>query len=320
MALDYVTLIASVAVLSCVASLSVILTFISFHDLRNKPFMKIITYISAADFLGNLSYIVVSQDPTQNSPTCFLQAYLASVLYPSSWLWTTTLSYFLFNLAADGRTPRQYLRFRLISWGLPAFLFLASVPFTTFQQPDNFSFEVCNAAGLGASIYHNITFYGLFILSLGYMIYLHIKIRELEVGERETVRAPTFVAAKAVLTYYPLSMMICWIPHMITSFVYTYGKWCGERCDNLYYLTDILKILHGTVAAIIFFLKSREARRLWYRVFFRENPIPFTDSYDISVITEDALLTDLASIDSRDSGTDPLLNVVKGNGITEFGY
>ncbi len=316
MSINYVTPIVIVAVLSCFSSFLVIFTFIFFRDLRNKPFMKLITYISAADLLGNLSYIIVIAQPPQNSPACFLQAYLASVLYPSSWLWTSTLSYFLFYLATTARTPREYLRFRIISWGLPVFLFLLSVPFATFQQPEDFSFEVCAAAGVGATIYHNATVYSLFVLSLGTMTFLHIKIRELEFNRTENVRAPTFIAAKAVLTYYPLSMVICWIPHMVVSFLFEYGRdrWCGERCDNLYYLTDLLKILHGAVAALIFFSKSREARRLWYKLLFGENPTTLNiDSYDISYISEEGMSADLASMDSRGRGSlvDPLLLVAK---------
>ncbi len=259
------------AVISCIASLAVIVTFFIFRDLRYSPFMRIVTYVSIADFFGNIGYLRINK-PASGSAACVIQAFLNSSFYPCGWLWTTTLTYFLYHLATEGNTPKSFFWFNIICWGLPITLFLIQTPFTEFESPGDYNFEVCEVGGRAGLIYSYITYYGMYFSSLFIMMYFLWKISLLESKQSEGTKVPAFQVAKSALTLYPSWMTICWLPHIITVFVLDFLSWGGYGWDVIYFLGDILKILHGGIAAVIFFYKSKEARRLWYRLLFNKNP------------------------------------------------
>ena len=264
---EYVIPVVIIAALSVCASLSVFLTHILFREMRNKPFMKIVAYVSIADFFGNVGYLRPNKPPS-GSADCIIEAFFNAALYPCSWMWTTILVYFLYRLATEGHTPENFTIYYIICWMLPIILFLIQTPFTEFKRPNDYEFEVCAVGGYSGLIYHMITYYGLYFATLLTMCYLQWRIYLLEKQGVENVKAPAFKIAKSALTLYPIWMSICWLPHVATVIVLNFFTWKGNAEDMVYYLGDILKIMHGGIAAIIFFVKSHEARRLWHRFLF----------------------------------------------------
>jgi hypothetical protein len=278
----YDTTLFIIATISCFSSLSVILSLLLFQNLQNHSFMRVIAFISFADLLGNVSYLFWVR-PANDSALCVVEAFLNVALYPASWLWTTTLTYFLYFLATEKQVIHDLFPFyHARNWSIPVILFLIEVPFTLYQHPDGLSYEVCTIAGLAAGIYHDITFYGLFLICVGRMLYLLAKIRSLEKEQFSGVQDRSFQIAKSALILYPISLIICWFPHFFTVVVYLISDFTGY--STVYYYGILLKISHGTVAAFIFFAKSHQARINWFRAFggnlvFKEDQQPrFTSS------------------------------------------
>ena len=102
-------------VISCVASLSVILTFYQFPVMRTKRFMKFIFYISLSDLILNIS---TAFGFPQNNSLCYAQGILCTIFSMCSWLWTTALSHTLYCVVENKKTIADpYLH--MICWGLP---------------------------------------------------------------------------------------------------------------------------------------------------------------------------------------------------------
>ena len=253
------------ATIALASAFLVILTFILFPDLRNSPFMTIIAFISASDFLGNIPYLRLKR-PHRNSPRCFMQAFFNSALYPCSWIWTTILVYFLFQLATEKKVPRITIYHHLLGWAMPIVIFLIQTPFTTFEVNEILDFEVCTIEGAIGGIYHVITYYGMFFSCIFTMFYLRYRISLLIASKDSGVLEPSFLVAKSASSLYPLAILICWVPHIVTLCL-AYLE-ASEAFDIAYLVGDILKILHASVTAGIFFYKSQEARKCWYKLLF----------------------------------------------------
>jgi hypothetical protein len=124
-----------------------------------------------------------------------------------------------------------------------------------------------------------ITYYGLFLACVVWMIYLYYNMRrayrvkevDIEMDERDSsVVAVERAALDRVkitsesLLLYPLIMIVCWTPHMIGVVL---NLATGSRGVVIYsFLATNLKILCGLAMAILFGWKSQAARTLWMRL------------------------------------------------------
>lgn len=262
----YIALLFVVAIISCASSALVIATSFMFRELRGKLFMRMIAFMSFSDFLGNLPYAIPYR-PSTNNAWCKFSGYLNITCYPMSWLWTTILVFFLYKLAITGKVPPNIEAIHALCWGLPNVLSLISLGFSSLgRESYYYDFEVCSEyGGTAHSIYHDVTYYGLLILNFSLMIAMFRRILMEEKNGDARIRQPTYIIAKSSLQLYPLALAICWIPHMVTSFAATSSDSDVPSFRFIYMLAEALKIFHGSIAAMIFFYKSEDARRLWIK-------------------------------------------------------
>jgi len=68
--------IIALSIISCIFSSFVMLTYFMFKDLQNKVFMKLIFYISTADFFMNV--VSAFGFPSNDSPLCWTQGLIIS--------------------------------------------------------------------------------------------------------------------------------------------------------------------------------------------------------------------------------------------------
>jgi hypothetical protein len=279
---------------SLAASLSVILTLLCFREMRiNRPFMRIIAYISFSDFLGNVAYLSVSNRPADNSPGCVIEAFLNVALYPCSWMWTVILVYCLYTLAIEKKVPNNFFFFHCMTWPIPIIFFLISIPFSTYRAPTDRPLEVCTIGGFAANIYHDITYYGLLFICLGIMLYLYRKITKLETEQSAGVMEKSYLLTKSALFLYPILLFICWLPHIVTVFVSDTGEQ-SNSFETVFYFCDLCKISHGFFTGVIFFTKSQEARKMWKRTIYRHQSLHPKNKQDVEERTtsDDFMITE----------------------------
>ena len=137
--MKYLYLFQVVSILSVAGSTMVILSSVVFKDMRSKLFMHIIANISFADILGNIEYTMTYR-PSNNNWWCSLQGFLNLYGYPCSWLWTTMLMQFLYDLAVHKRVRISIPIAHAICWGIPlvtTLLYLAFIYIVTANGNNN---------------------------------------------------------------------------------------------------------------------------------------------------------------------------------------
>ncbi|RYH29986.1 hypothetical protein EON65_06610 [archaeon] len=255
-----------VALISCSASVLVVLTLVLFRDMRHKIFMRIIAYISIADFFGNFSYVFLNR-PDNHSISCQFQGFCNTYFYPVSWVWTTILMYFLYSLASTGKLPLSERTSHLIGWGLPfvlAVIVLTTNSYSRFIDDDNT--EVCTLGpdNLSAFIWRLVLYYCFFALCVLVMLVWYYQIDVLQRRGTSAVSARTLNFARNSLQLYPLAMSVCWFPEFVGFFL----QFIAAN-DDYYDFTMNLRVCNGTLTALIFFWKSPTAREYWFNLLTR---------------------------------------------------
>lgn len=264
---SYIVSLQIAALISGLCSCSVILTAVMFPAMRKKLFMQIICYISIADMAGNALYIS-SYRPPNGSFACSLEGFVNLYAYPVSWLWSTVLMYFLYNLALNGKLPLSLPIFHCICWGVPLVFTLLNLTTNTYGRSDDYpDYEVCVIDGdyNSGTIWHTATYDCLWlvcIVSMGYMYGRVLCLRSTDLA----ISIEQFALATKTLGKYPVALCVFWFPHMLSVLLL---RNILEKFNvvDFYVAALIVKILHGVVTALIFFFDSSEARHHWYRLY-----------------------------------------------------
>lgn len=275
------------SILSVLGSGMVILTLVLFKTMRSKLFMQIIAYISLADILGNIEYTMTYR-PSNDNWWCSTQGFLNLYGYPCSWLWTTILMQFLHDLVMYKKILIPMNVVYAICWGAPlvtTLLYLAFIPEGTYERPsDSKTLQTCSYGGTDSKqgfIWHMISYYGLFIACIAYMIHLYLKLRVVyQIQERTlstnrtnsgqfSVTQANAVIQRMKLTsdsllLYPLIMFVFWCPHIIGVIMQLSGNE-NIAVQSFTFAAATLKILSGLATAVLFFWKSNGSRTLWIR-------------------------------------------------------
>ena len=225
--------------------------------------MRIICFISFSDFMGNLPY-VTARRPTTSSIWCRLEGFCNLYFYPVSWMWTTVLMYFLYELATKGKVSLSELAVNTLCWGLPlisALLVLTTNIYGRFDLNDDN--EVCTIGGdeVSAFVWHVIIYYGLFCVCDIVMFCLFYHVIKMKTEVQSTVSFSMLELAIESLQLYPVAMTVSWLPEFIVFIVQFV-----HHSDLAVHISVILKLSNGILLTIIFFYKSQHARILWIRL------------------------------------------------------
>lgn len=260
------TLIVS-SVISVLASSSVLLTLLVFPKMRAKTFMQVIAFVSIGDTLGNIPYIFPFRPGTGN-PWCSTQAFFNLTGYPIGWCWTVVLVYLLYCLGALGRMPNTLLPFHIVCWIVPLTVSLTTLAYSKFYGPHGV--DTCSINTTPTAVTAHIAIYfGLLFFCIGTISALLIRLYQLQRNRDPNVCSIAFQKAKNTLQLYPIAMIIFWFPHLFTELLLLFGYYKYRIFLLIYYIFVVLKIFHGFAAAMIFFVRSNEARTLWSAVIRR---------------------------------------------------
>lgn len=276
------------SILSVFSSGMVIMTMVLFKTMRSKLFMQIIAYISLADILGNIEYTTTYR-PSNDNWWCSTQGFLNLYGYPCSWLWTTILMQFLHDLVLYKKISVSMNVVSAICWGLPlviTLLYIAFIPEGTYERPEGSkTIQTCSYGGTSDKqgfVWHMISYYGLFLACIIYMIHLYMKLRVVYKLQERTVSVNSngsglvgIAQANAViqrmkltsdsLLLYPLIMFIFWGPHII-GVILQLATHENRSVQEFSFCAANLKILSGLATAVLFFWKSTGSRKLWIRL------------------------------------------------------
>lgn len=255
------------AVISVTSSLAVLLTLVLFPKMRAKTFMQVIAFISFGDILGNIPYLFPFR-PGTGDAWCSAQAFMNLTGYPIGWCWTVVLMYLLYCLGAVGRMPTTLLHFHGVCWSIPLTVSLTTLAYSKYYGPHGVDTCSVNSTKISVTA-HIIIYFGLLLTCIIIIVSLLVRLAFLERSKDPNVCSIAFQKAKNTLQLYPAAMVLFWFPHLFTEMLLLIGYYKYKVVLLIYYLFVLLKVFHGFAAAMIFFVKSNEARTLWFSLFQR---------------------------------------------------
>ena len=255
----YTQLLQPTSIVSVTFSSMIPLTVILFPKMViNKIFMEIILCISICDILGNWPY-TMGWYPANGTPLCTFEGFCNLYFLPVSWVYTTMLTCCLASLVLYNRIVLTRSHIHSVSLLVPFILCMLTLTTNTFGT-DSSGEKSCSYGGsyYSGEIWHAVVYSGFLIFNAIIMIALLGKLLYLEVIDDPRVRIPSYKIAKQALLLYPVAMIICWFPHATSQCIVGY-----QVSDTVQYVFDMMKILHGAIASLIFFSHSKEAAMNW---------------------------------------------------------
>ncbi len=253
------------SIVSCLFSLFVMLTYFMFPEMRKKLFMKLIFYMSLADF--GMNVVSAFGFPPDGSALCWIQGMCQIYFAISSWLWTTVLSYSIYSLMKYEKIYHSERATHILCWGLP--LLLAVIPIANFDygapSPD---YQWCYLTSRGAhpdwafDFWSYASFFGWFFLCVLLMITWTILVL-VRLVYLKSVLSTLVHKTYSKVWLYPVVMVVCWALNyaIIVNFSTNSSAW-------LVGMSMILGISNGMISAVVFICKSDEARQRWYFYFY----------------------------------------------------
>jgi hypothetical protein len=250
--------------LATLAAFLVLLTAITFPSMYKRLFMKIVVMISLCDIMASAFSAVGF--PSKSSPLCPVQAFFTIFGYKSSWLWTTALAYELYSVCLHGRfVPMLYLHVICWSVGLISTLLpLSTNGYGRDNQDDGTSWCFINGNTHSGAIWAAVSFQVLLIVTSLMTLYFTFRIYWRYRFMNITKDYPEVHVILDTMILYPLGFFITWGPNLIFSLLINFEVINFDRRNqHIFHIVTIIATQSGLVLAIIFFIKSKEARFRW---------------------------------------------------------
>lgn len=253
-----------ITLISCTLTFGVILSFLVFPKMWSKIFMRIIFYAALSVFIANATVFSNSPDDYY---LCAFQGVFQQFFYPSSWIWTTILSYLIYSLVMFGKIEMEELKMHLFGWGIPLVTTLIPLTTATYERgSDDDGFCWLRSRGdrydEWTLFWQGSTFAGIaFACALcmaywGARIYHKIRIQKVECS-------PAVVNAMNTLFIYPFLIVLCWLPEALQTVFYPDYS---ARSHVVIGVTSFA-ISQGGLSAVAFFVNSKETRTNWLNLF-----------------------------------------------------
>jgi hypothetical protein len=226
-----------------------------------------VTFICFGDSIANGVYLTQYR-PASGTLDCSVSGYLHMIGYMITWMFTFYVAFVMYSTAVWETMPKHVSQHICLCLGIPI-LFVSIQAGYGFESYNKTTYEVClyTTKNEGQEILHWITFWGLLgsicvmmCIMRGHQFYLEIK-------EDQRCNSKLFMTSKTMLQYYPILLIVCWIPTAIEIYSNT-PQWF-----NL--LAISLKISHGFFVGLVYFSVGDQAKKYfwialnpvsWYRL------------------------------------------------------
>ncbi len=265
---EYEVILQIVAFISVTSSVIVLFNLLALYlsqygsggqDFTLSLLYQVLAFISLGDMLGNASYLS-EERPSDGSLDCNIEGFLNIFAYPVSWLWTLYLTYVLYYLAVHEVMIDKMKVAYFVCWGVPLAFAFGQIWNGGFGRHDNETYDMCTSAGgYRSTLYHRVTYYGLLFVCIVAMMSMRVKMVYLQYYLKDPCTlTESFRVATKTLGFYPLVMMICWIPHGVVRSL--------NHVSNTWHLFGLcLKIAHGFLLACTYFYSSPPSRRIFWK-------------------------------------------------------
>ena len=239
-------------VLSILGSLFIIFVFISIKSLHKFAF-KLIFILSIFDLFSSIAFLIPTWDANYNSPSCQIQAILISFFTFGGVIWTTFIAVSLYYIIAKNKVfPEKFWKHSFVLT-LALSLIEAVVPIITKSYG-----TVAGWCWITQTRYLDSGFYErylLFFLPVWLMIFLIIGLYVFVIKSlKDTYQdEKTIKSLNKKLTYYPMILIICFLPYTIKGLLELIGvNFVFKYQVPLTMFAGIFRSLIGFLNAIVY--------------------------------------------------------------------
>ena len=273
----------AVALLSTISSLSVLLTGFMFHEqmVRSKIYMKLILMMSFCDMIGSMSLLAGFP---REMVGCSVQGFVYIFFYRASWIWCFILTLTLYYQLKLGVIKLKFKTMNYLVWTLNIVLqVLPVLGRDGYGLPAKYvGYGVCSLGReIGGGAYAsnwkwmNGVFFGplciFMVLMVSLDFYLLHYLLPMMVGSDGSAGV---MWQKLVwnIALYPVGMFFLWMPTFLALVsVEIYPSVASGASGNILETANLaltsVAAGYGFFVAVLFFVKSAEARRRWYKKF-----------------------------------------------------
>lgn len=262
---DLTYLIQIPAVVTCIASGTILLNYYLFKDIRRLRYVEFVFYISVNDFLLALSALF-GKCPNQ-SFCCYYQGMSQIVNEMSSVFWTVVITYQVWVVVNRGSVIKDLTYIHIICWGFP--IFCSFLPLTTNTYSNNESGTWCFINDASYSPSWTKGFWYIFalyiwvwlalIINCGLIVNIYWRMRGISVIPQ------TLKTTVQKLIFYPVVVIICWILITMIDIRYstTFKKASKDPWLSIFLVGLTLLILQGFFFSVIFYCANPFIRKKW---------------------------------------------------------
>jgi hypothetical protein len=218
------------------------------------------------DILSNWGYLSVYRVST-GSTLCDIQGWSIIFGAPTTWLWTLQLAFLLFSIAVWENLPDNRYAAHFLCWGVPFVFACGQFGVGGFGTHPHAGYDICAERDLDGDntksfIYHMITFYGLFLVTVFTLIAMLCVVQYLKWKRDARTLSHLFIMVQQILKLYPFILLICWVPHAVIKIFEI------STSSSVYFLTVVMKNLHGILVPLVYFYQSPNARDILKKSLF----------------------------------------------------
>jgi hypothetical protein len=274
---DYVFYVLFIVVgfVSLVASMTVALTPVIFKVTRGRMFLRILAVMSFCDSLSSLGFVLdLARDfktSYEDTPACKASGFFATFFVRASLTWTVALSSQLYSVVKYSKPYISEMKMHVICWSIPIVSIVIDLCVgSPFGQPNqegakvHFTYCAFKLANEVQLVVFSVIFNSMLVVYIIAILTLYLKTH----GALEMRRGGSdnsydkMVEVVGVMRLYPFAMIVCFLPHVITSIIESSNP-SDENSVNLNNISCFISGLYGSVVACIFFYSSKDTRRRW---------------------------------------------------------
>lgn len=282
--------------ISLVSSVSVLTSIAIFPTLRKQLFAQLLFFISFCDAIASI--FSATGFPAKGSTLCLLQSFFNLVFYKAVWMWTVCLSHHLYRVFMLGKKGLSWVKMHTICWSVSLISTVLPLSTNSYGRDDDGSNGWCfikTGANIDITLmWIFLTFYSILFISIVLMSVFTAKIYMKYTDATIRKEYPKIYRIVGAMQFYPVGMIVCWGPNFIVSLLLNFNILPhSQSVETAFNAVTLLATQYGTVLAVIFFVSSKDACKLWFNLAMGK-PLVVDDGGE-NIIPIDRVIGDMAN-------------------------
>lgn len=233
----------------------IVIFIIYFYKLLERPYNKLIMYITVCDLFSSLSLASLGHSES-GSIECYTQGITTNYFQLASFFWSVVVAYEVYVIVyhlqqqEEGIELQSNIKLQLLMWLSPALITVFPFFFNQkYEIGDDVIQQQCFLSNNNI-VFNIVGFYLWLAVSIFVMIYfISISIRKLSIVFKNINNAANHVVIR--LTLFPSIIILCWFTSTVQQFSFFFGSNFFQE-DIISYIQYYTSSLQGFFTSISF--------------------------------------------------------------------